>query len=537
MTVPAKRSAPGYFSRLWSAVTGRSQTVSGLTWDQIFGPDLFGARSDAGVSVTSSSALSVSAWWRAIGLRGSSVGKATPPRLRRRTDGGFEDAKDHPAWAALRTFRDMTAYHFYSTRIAQKASIGNGLALIVRDAGRLEMIPLDPTKVVPFREDGVFKYLYTSEQLGSRKLLGSDVVHFKGPSSDGLWGDSVVSKARDTLGLSIAMRTHGSKFFANGARLGVILEHPGTMSPEAQTRFLSSWSKAREGVDQAWKTVILEEGMKASAPLTMTAEDAQLIESHAFTNREIGNFTGVPPSKLGDVATKTYGSVEMDEQAFVNDTVEADLIEAEQELARKLLTPAEFESGEYCVEFDRDRLVSVNTKDQAEADKAALAGMPWKTKNEVRAKRGLNPVAGGDVIDVPINLSAPGGKAPADPAPVPPADPGPLRSVAATVTADARRRMARRLGAQARKAAKVSATFPEFLAAVQRENDAVVREAFGPAAACAAALDGRASDLHVALLAGDLFRSVREALDGVYSTAKPDEFAAKIDAAMSALEA
>ncbi len=154
------------------------------------------------------------------------------------------------------------------------------------------------------------------------------------------------------------------------------------------------------------------------------------------------------------------------------------------------------------------------------------------------------------MIQVPINLKVAGGsgttpsKQPADDPAVDPTTEAPRlfdgmehRKAAALVAADARRRMAKRIGAQVRRASKDSAKFVEFLAALHRDNDAVVREAFGPAAAVASLADGRAADLHVSLLAGSLFDDVRSACDRTYSTAKPAEFVSRIDAVMSALEA
>jgi hypothetical protein len=314
------------------------------------------------------------------------------------------------------------------------------------------------------------------------------------------------------------------------------------MSKEAQDRFLASWRKSREGVENAWKTVILEEGMKASSPLQMSADDAQLIESRAFETREIANFLGVPPHKLGDVATKTYASVEQEEQAFVNDTVDPDLVEMEQALEAQLLTEEQKRSGDWIVRFDRSGLVRADTDSRNAAHQTALAGMPYRTINEVRADEGLNPLPGYDDLHIPINLQQPDATDPAhegedDPEepdePPPPA--GETSDPVDEVDVDAARkargfdaalvasrtRMVRRLASAARSAGKDPSKFTAWLEGVREAHEPVVREAFAFADGVA---DTRAE-------VDGLFVGLRSACDRAQE-AKVSEFPAALESAL-----
>jgi hypothetical protein len=80
------------------------------------------------------------------------------------------------------------------------------------------------------------------------RLDPSLVLHLRGLSYDGIQGYSVLTYARETLGSGIAARDYGSRFFRNSARPSVILEHPQTMSEEAQRRLKASWDNMHAGL-------------------------------------------------------------------------------------------------------------------------------------------------------------------------------------------------------------------------------------------------------------------------------------------------
>lgn len=537
----------GLVRSAFKPVEKRSTTAT-ITFEDLLrmGQEM-GGTSSAGVAVSRDRALSVSAWWRGVVIRSSIPAKIGPPRVMRRAGAGYAEDRTHPAHAAVSRFREMTAYSFYETRAYHRLSEGNGYAYVDRlNSGlAVELIPLDPTCVQPYREGGVLRYLYTPRTVGDtpRKIDASAMFHTKGLGWDGMSGYPVWRIARDTLGSAIAMREHGSKFFAHGARIGLILEHPGQMSPEAQTKFLNQFNRARSGVDNAFKNVMLEEGMKvSSAPTVMNAQDAQLIESRAMEIREIANYVGVPAHRLGDVATRTYASAEQDYQVFLEDTVDPDLVELEQSLARVLLTAEEQQSEDVVIRFDRTRLGRADVKSQAEADKSALAGVPYRTIDEVRKDRGYAPLPNGKGEDliIPINLvqaAKPGSDADPSKPPVPPAppadDPPPpepkddlaARAVKAFV-ADTRKRMVRRLTSAARAAGKHPTKFGDWLEGFAAEHAGVVRDAFAPADGF---LDAKAE---AAVLLGE----VRGVCDAAYSTAKPAAFPEALEAGLARLE-
>ena len=55
-------------------------------------------------------------------------------------------------------------------------------------------------------------------------------MHIRGLTMDGWTGISPITYAREAIGLALATEKFGSQLFRNGAKMGGILEHPGTVS-------------------------------------------------------------------------------------------------------------------------------------------------------------------------------------------------------------------------------------------------------------------------------------------------------------------
>lgn len=535
-------------SRLLSAfgLEKRSTSVTYGSFEAMLADLGGGTRSSSGVAVTREKAMSVSAWWRGIDIRSGALARIGPPQVKRRVGKAYEVDTSHPAHLALSQFADqgITPFDFYRTCGVHRLNAGSAYALVDRVSGvARRLILLDPDRMQPFRENGQDGYLYTFEDVRQtpRKIPASDVWHFRGMSWHARAGWKNWLVARDTLGAAMAMRDHGSAVFKNGAAPGLVVEFPEAISVEDRPRVEADWRRSVGGVDNHFKLLLMDAGKKlVSAPQIMSAEAAQLVESRVMEIREIANFLGVPSHYLGDPNGRAYNSQEQDEQGFLNHTIEPDLVSCEQEASRVLLTEEERTSGSVVIEFDRDRLITADAKSRSETDKAALAGVPWKTLDEVRQEHGYGPLpeGRGAALIIPINLqqaAKPGSEA--DPATkTPPADPEADALAAkgkqaieavSNFVVETRRRMLRRLTSAARAAGKHPAKFGDWLDGFAAEHAGVVRDALAPA-------DGV---LDTKALAAALFAEVRGVCDAAYSTAKPAAFAEALDAALARLEA
>lgn len=88
------------------------------------------------------------------------------------------------------------------------------------------------------------------------KLTPHDVMHIPALGFDGTIGYSPIAMAKNAIGLSMAAEEYGSKFYANGAAPGGVLEHPGVLKDPEKVR--ESWQAAFGGSQNANNVAVLE---------------------------------------------------------------------------------------------------------------------------------------------------------------------------------------------------------------------------------------------------------------------------------------
>ena len=460
--------------------------------------EAFGSsKTTSGVRVNRETALTYSAVWRAVTKISSDVGKL-PLFIYRRVAEGKERAAEHPAYHILRykANSEMSALTLKQVMQAHALMGGNAYAYIDRagDASPRELILLDPANVTPVRVNNVLWYVV---KVGSeeRKIRAEDILHIKGLGYDGLQGYSVIAKAAESLGMGLAARSFSSRFFANGARPGILLEAPNTLKPEARKNLVDSWNALQQGLENAHKTAVLEDGIKAN-PITIDAKASQLIESRQFEIREVANWFGVPPHMVGDTTRVSYNSLEQENQSYLDSALDYWLCTWEEECRDRLFTEQQKRDDSHIVEFLRQALVRANLQARGEYYTKAVGG-PWMVANEARSLENMNTLEEGGQLNKAPNT--PGNAEP------PPAEPGPAdeeeedpaddededRSVLIeahrALLHDAFGRMVKRLGTLARKAAKKPGTFDQWLTAFPSANREVLRSALGPAVTAAEA--------------------------------------------------
>jgi HK97 family phage portal protein len=351
----------------------------------------------AGVRVTRNKALGYPAVWRAVSLISGDVGKL-PLLVYRQSGRNREVDPKHPAYRVLlRKPNDaMTAFVFKQTLMLHSLIHGNGYAYIDRDGRGVvkQLLILDPECVEPLRIEGVLWYLYQPIGGGApRKLPADEVLHVKGLGYDGLKGYPVLRIARDALGAAIAARDHSARYFANGARPGGVLEHPGKLSDQARRNMREGWERVHKGLENSHKVAILEEGTKYQG-FASNARDAQLLETREFDAREVANIFGVPTHKLGDPPKVAYNSLGEENQSYYDDTLSRWLKVFSEEAHDKLLSEKEKATESHCIDFDYQEIQRANLPAQVDfVDKLLKAGVI--NQDEGRAVFSYNPLPDG----------------------------------------------------------------------------------------------------------------------------------------------
>lgn len=311
----------------------------------------------SGATVNTTTAMRVAAVYGCIRIISQGVAQLPKHLLKKEEKDGrqfHEKAIDHPVYKLfnMRPNQWQTSYEFWQMSVGHVCLTGNSYAYTPRSRGRvLELLPLHPHRVTVEQKDDLsleYKYRHPNgKTITFKGGKGGEILHLRGLTTDGVVGLSPITAAREAIGLSLQTEKHGAKLFAQGAQLGGILKHPGpkALSPEAHANLKTDFEEKYASVDNAHKTILLEEGMDWTK-VSMTSEDAQFLETRKFQRSEIAMFFGVPPHMLGDVDKTTSWGTGIEQQGigFLQYTLQPWLVSIEQAIIRDLLTEEEEET-------------------------------------------------------------------------------------------------------------------------------------------------------------------------------------------------
>ncbi len=364
--------------------------------------------SKAGVSVTEQSSLKSTAVWACVRLLSETVASLPLPVYRRQSPRGKDRAIDHPLYTLLHDAPnpEMTSYTFREMLQAHLVTWGNCYAEIDYGADGYgtgypkALWPLLPSQMQVERVKGQIVYEYTLPDGKQMTIPNYRVLHIPGLGYNGLVGYSPIRMAKEAIGLSLATEEFGARFFGNGSSFGGFLEHPAKLSDEAQKRLLKSFEEKHQGLSNAHRLAILEEGMKYHSS-GIPPEDAQFLETRQFQVSEIARFFHIPPHMIGDLSKATFSNIEHQTIEFVVYTLRPWLVRWEQVLNRKLLT--ESERKQFFIEFLVDGLLRGDSLSRGAFYKEMFM-MGSMSPNDIREKENMNPIEGGDNYFIPLNM-------------------------------------------------------------------------------------------------------------------------------------
>lgn len=368
-----------------------------------------GWETPAGTRVTADGSLQVTAVFACTRILAET--QAALPLLTYRRLGpgrGRARAEEHPLYPVLHSLPnpEMTSFNLRETLQGHLVLRGNCYAEIERDRGGrvVALWPLNPDRMEDIkRENGRLVYFYrVPDKLGGqvKQLDQSLVLHVRSLGSNGIVGYSPIRLAMNAVGLALATEEFGGRFFGNGARPGGVLEHPQSLSDKAYDRLEKKFSNRHQGLENAQRLAILEEGMKYHE-IGVKPDEAQFLETRKFQVTEIARLFRVPPHMLADLDRATFSNIEHLSIEFVTFTLYPWLVNWEQEISRSLLTPAERKT--YFAEHLVSGLLRGDIKSRYEAYHVARTD-GWMSANDIREVENQNPIEGGDVYLVPLNM-------------------------------------------------------------------------------------------------------------------------------------
>jgi len=374
-----------------------------------------GNRNPSGVRVDPETALRSTVVLACVRVLSSSVAGLPLHLYRRLPNGGKEIAREVPLYRILHDRPNgwQTSYEWREQIMLHLLTHGQAFVEIAGAGPATQLIVLHPSRMQVERiENGRLRYRYREDR-GTETIYSQDaIMHLRWLSDDGVNGMVPVELARDAIGLARACEIHGASYFGNGARPGVVLSTDSTISAETAEALRNNWERMHRGSERAHRTAVLQGGLKPIELGGGNLQESQYLETRRFAVEEICRVYGVPPHLVGDLTRSSFSNIEQQSLDFVNNGLMPWLRRIELAIGRDLIA-----DDSIFAEFD--------TRGSLRAD-AAGRGSYYNTLwnlgvlsvNEIRALENLNPVDGGDVRFVQLNMTTLD-KAAAEPEPVP----------------------------------------------------------------------------------------------------------------------
>lgn len=328
-----------------------------LTWEKPDGWFPGGKSRDR--PVRSSEALKISAFYRAVDLRSDSIGRLPVTvkdlNARREVEGHY---LGRVLWE--RANEAMTPFVYKKLVEYQRLVLGNAYVWVYRDRnGRpVELLPLPPGTCKPYiqPDNGKLWYIATNPKTGEPyRLDPMDMLHYKGFSTDGIEGRSLLAQAARTLRVAESRELYERDMYLNGGRPSGVLKTTADLSGKEDIEredgtkisykdtVREEWERVHSGPGNAMRVAVLDNALEYT-PIAMSNSDAQFVESKTISVADIARFTGVPLYLLF-TGKESFESNSANGIEYVKYTLQPAVTQYEEEDSGKLLTASERERG------------------------------------------------------------------------------------------------------------------------------------------------------------------------------------------------
>jgi HK97 family phage portal protein len=352
------------------------------------------------IEVNRDSVLAYHAVFACITLIAQDIGKLRPKLVKQQPNGIWRETAN-PAYSPLlrKPNRFQNRIKFFENWITSKLIQGNAYALKGRDSRGVvnNLYLLDPCRVRPLVADNgdVFYELKTDKL---RELPETVIV-----PADEIIHDPMVCLFHPLVGVSpifacglgaqqgVNIQQNSSVFFGNMSRPGGILTAPGHIEDDTAARVKTQWEEKFGGANVG-RTAVLGDGLEWK-PISINAEDSQLIEQLKWTAEMVCSCFHVPPFMIGVGQMPAFNNIEALYQAYYSQCLQTLIESMELCLDEGLGLVTATES--FGVELDLTGLLRMDTAARFDRHSKGVQG-GWMMPNEARLQEDLDPVTGGD---------------------------------------------------------------------------------------------------------------------------------------------
>ncbi|MHB1001270.1 MAG: phage portal protein [Armatimonadota bacterium] len=310
--------------------------------------------------------------------------------------GENEELLEHPVIDLLKS---ANAYHTGRELLELTAEYleltGNAYWYVERDAlgvpAGLYPLMSQHVEIVPDKSGVVKSYVYGTG--ASKQVFNSDeIIHFKYTNPANIYyGLSPLEAAVKAADRLTAMSDYEQALYDNHARPDLLITAPGGMSDEEAKALLEQWKSTYGGVRRSGMPGVLDGDIKIER-LNYDPVDTGILESFKLSREELCAAFGVPTQFL----TVSQSRAELDTAKYIyaENTIEPRLRIIESVINERLI-PMYDGTGRLYLQFD-STVPNDQTIESQILKTYTDAGI--MTCNEARAKLGLPPVEGGDML-------------------------------------------------------------------------------------------------------------------------------------------
>lgn len=319
-------------------------------------------------------------------------------KLVKRANGIWKEITEGSPYLAVlkKPNRWQNHIQFKEQWIQSKLLAGNAYILKQRDNRNMiaALYVLNPLNVTPMvAPDGAVYYQIAVDNLSGVTnqitVPASEIIHDRWNCLfHPLVGVSPIYACGRSATLGNRIQANSGTFFANMSRPSGMLTAPQAIGEDTAKRLKETFEQNYGGANVG-RMFVAGDGIEFK-PITMSADDAQLIDQLKWTATDVAACFRVPPYKINAGQMPTYNNIESLNQQYLDGSL-SPLIEAmELCLDEGLEMPANMGT-----ELDTSALLRMDTAARYKANTDAVNG-GWKTPNEARAAEDLEPVEGGD---------------------------------------------------------------------------------------------------------------------------------------------
>ncbi len=326
-------------------------------------------------------------------------------KLFKKTKDGVEEVIDHPILDLLFKVNSFTTFfdHFWLTQSYLELT-GEAPWFLDREGSEIKNIFfLRPDKIKPLtgKSNLIEGYEYQLKPGQTIKLSVDEVLFLKYPDpSQPFRGLGTLKMAGLTVDIDNFSERWNSNFYKNSARPdSVMVVKTDSMSDEQKDRLKKSLENLYQGTKNAHKNMLLFGDIEFTKS-SFTQKDMDFDNQQKFSRDKILGIFRVPKAIVAQTEGVNFASAKVAEYIFLKFTIKPKMERLIQQLNEFLLPM--FKGTEEMFLDIKNPVPADEEKDVVKYNSALTHG--WMTINEVREEQGLNPLEGGDVAYIPLNV-------------------------------------------------------------------------------------------------------------------------------------